>query len=169
MKCNRSLRFARVAAISCWASMISIVVILSSSDVRAEVHVSGSKAAVVVDAKNASLEEIIAALNATLNVQISFAPATTIPAITGTYSGSLRRVLARMLNGQDFILNSSGDRIAVIVTTRAGIGSVRRTAANSSPSLPPANNSIAAITDEEPHSPGILGWDGGFSAPPAAK
>jgi hypothetical protein len=161
MKCVRSLRFASVVAVSCWASMISIVVILSSSDVRAEVHVSGSKGAVTVQAKNASLEDIIAAVNSALNVKISMVPAIN-NTVTGTYSGSLRRVFARMLAGHNYALSSLGDQIKIIIilATQAGTGTGLR---------PPAINDAAsaganvAVADGEGNTTGIQGWAGGYS------
>src|SRR5450755_881087 len=105
---------ARVVAVSWRSSIVAIACFMSLNVALADVRVSGSKDAMTVQVKNASLEDIIAAVNGTLHVKISVAPASNIP-ITGTYSGSLRRVFARMLAGQDFILNSSGDRMTIIL------------------------------------------------------
>ena len=67
--------------------------ILQPSNVRAEVHISGSKEAVVIEAKNASVGEVIAALNSTFRMQINLKPEVH-RLINGNYSGSLPKVSA---------------------------------------------------------------------------
>jgi type II secretory pathway component GspD/PulD (secretin) len=133
---------------------------MSSSIAFADVRVSGSKDVMTVQAKDASLDDIISAVNAALHVKITVAPASNIP-ITGTYSGPLRRVFARMLAGQDFILNSSGDRMTIILATQAGSGSVRRPAATNDAALSRAN---VAATDGDENTSGVQGWAGGITA-----
>jgi hypothetical protein len=155
---------ARIAAVACWMVFISIIWFLSSSDVRAEVRVSGSKVAMVVEARNASLDEIVAALNSVLNAQVSFTSRSN-SVITGVYSGTLRRVLTRILDGHDFVLSSSSDRIAINLVTHAGTTAVRRSAAivdSLQAQANNANNNIQ-ISNDEPNSSGIQGWTGAFS------
>ena len=162
MKGIASCRFStRIIAVSCRAFIIAIACLISLSDAHAEVHVSGSKDAVTVQAKNASLGDIIAAVNLALNVKISIAPATNI-VVTGTYSGSLRRVLARMLSGYDFVLGSSGDRITImiILATQAGTGTGRRPLAINDAAPTRAN---VAAPDGDVNTTGIQGWSGGYS------
>lgn len=151
---------ARIVAVSWRASIVAIACFMSLNVALAEVRVSGSKDAMTVQAKNASLEDIIAAVNDTLHVKISVAPASNIP-ITGTYSGPLRRVFVRMLAGQDFILNSSGDRMTIILATQAGSGTVRRPAATNDAALARAN---VAATDGDENTSGVQGWAGGITA-----
>jgi len=149
----------RIIGVPCRAFIVAIACFASLSVARAEVHVSGSRDAVTVQAKNALLDDIIVAVNSTLNVKISVAPAINIP-ITGTYSGTLRRVFARMLAGHDFILNSSGDRMTIILATQAGPGPVHRPPAKNDAALARAN---VAATDGEANTSGVQGWNGGFT------
>jgi type II secretory pathway component GspD/PulD (secretin) len=150
-------------ALSCRVFLVAFVYLMSLDVARASVHVSGSRDAVTVQAKNASLEEIIAAINSTLNLKVSVVPVVQIP-ITGTYSGPVRRVFARMLAGHDFVLNSSGDRLKIILATHGGN---RRPASNNN-MMVPRNPNIAATNGEEPVSP-VQGWAGGFSVRPSSS
>ena len=136
------------------AFAIALACFMPLNIARAEVHVSGSKDAMTVQTKDASLGDVIAAVNAALHVTVRIAPAAAIP-VTGTYTGSLRRVLARMLAGHDFILESSGDKMTILLTTQAGRSSIHGPAAA-------ARANVAA--DEEPNTSGVQGWVGGFSA-----
>jgi hypothetical protein len=149
----------RMIGVPCRAFFVAIACFASLSVARAEVQVSGSRDAVTVQANNASLGDIIVAINSTLNVKISVAPAINIP-ITGTYSGTLRRVFARMLAGHDFILNSSGDRMTIIVSTQAGPGPVQRPPARIDTARARAN---VAATDDEANTSGVQGWGGAFT------
>ncbi len=87
----------------------------------AAVSVSGTKDAMTLEAKDASLEDVIAQINSSLSVKISLSSPVG-SAITGTYSGSLRRVLTRILDGHDFVLTSAGDTITVTLAAGARSG-----------------------------------------------
>ncbi|HWJ18918.1 MAG TPA: hypothetical protein VNR65_09365 [Geobacterales bacterium] len=162
MKGIGSLHFsARMIGVPCRAFIVAIACFASLSVAHAEVQVSGSRDAVTVQAKNALLGDIIVAINSTLNVKISVAPAINVP-ITGTYSGTLRRVFARMLAGHDFILNSSGDRMTIIVSTQGGPGPVQGAPAKIDTARARAN---VAATDDEANTSGVQGWCGAFTFP----
>ena len=102
----------------CRAVIVAVVCMVVLSGARAEVRVSGAKNAVIVHAKNASIDDVIAAVNASLHVEVSMAPASAIP-VTGTYTGSIRRVFARMLAGHDFILEFTGDKMTITLANQA--------------------------------------------------
>lgn len=71
----------------------------------AAVRISGSPDRLVLRAENASLAEVLAALRQALRLDISLKGGTA-HTFTGTYSGSLRGVLTRLLagDGHDFFL-----------------------------------------------------------------
>ena len=138
----------------CRAVIVAVVCMVALSGARAEVRVSGAKNAVIVHAKNASIDDVIAAVNAALHVEVSMAPASAIP-VTGTYTGSIRRVFARMLAGHDFILESTGDKMTITLANQASHG--------------PAAVRANVAAEEAPNTSGVQGWDGGFSPkPPSA-
>jgi hypothetical protein len=80
----------------------------------AEVRVAGEPEAVQVDARDASVEEVLAALGTSFGLQ--FRGASTLERrITGTYRGSLQHVVRRLLDGYDFIMKTNLDEIEVMV------------------------------------------------------
>lgn len=131
----------------------------STSDVRAEVHISGTKEAAMLEAQNASLQEIVSAINSAFKVQIEL-KASIERSITGRYSGSIRHVLLRMLEGHDYIVKTSGDQISVMMPT-PGINGV---SSKSVAALGAAAQARAIRNDPaDAGKPGVQGWTGGFS------
>lgn len=152
---NSAVRFGLAA---------TAAIMLSICSARAEVHVSGSRNALVVEAKNASLAEVVAQLNAALKMQIVLkAPVDGV--INGTYSGSLRRIFSRLLEGRNFVSRSNGDRITLVVL---GPGIIK--AGAFSPSPAPANVAqTSTAVDEEPViNLQTQGWGGFFSMKPSS-
>src|SRR5580698_6953265 len=78
----------------------------------AEVRISGNPTAVSVVAQGASLDDVLRALQ--INFKFHYRDAgTLLDAINGTYSGSLRSVVARLLAGHDYIMRGSQNDLAV--------------------------------------------------------
>lgn len=91
---------------------------------RAEVRVAGEPEAVQVDARDASVEEVLAALGTSFGLQ--FRGASTLERrITGTYRGSLQHVVRRLLDGYDFIMKMNLDEIEVMVLSGGKAGETR--------------------------------------------
>jgi hypothetical protein len=157
-------------AASFGVSVVLVASLLLPADLRAEVSVSGTKNAVIVDAKGASLDEVVAVLNSAIDAKISFTP-TVNPAINGRYSGTLRRVLSRMLDGQNFILNSSGEQTTIILAANSGANTGRRPSSNSDGVQPRPNSTTGSVASSEDiaSTPIVQGWSGGFSLPRAVK
>ena len=78
----------------------------AAQPVRAEVRVSGQADALIVETREASVEEILAALRASFNLHYRISGALN-RVITGTYSGSLQRVVARLLEGHNYVMQAS--------------------------------------------------------------
>ena len=90
--------------------------LLTAPVARADVSVQGTPEAVQVEAKNASIEEVLGALRDAygLNYQSD------IPLgrqVSGTYQGSLSDVLTRLLDGSSFVLTRSENTIQVVITS----------------------------------------------------
>lgn len=94
---------------------------------RAEVRVFGQANAIVIEAREARLEEILTALRAQVNLQYQ-TDVVLDRVVTGIYRGSLQRVVARILEGHNYILKSSADSLTLVVLTSAVAGGVRSTA-----------------------------------------
>ncbi|MEA2930298.1 MAG: hypothetical protein QOG38_2726 [Hyphomicrobiales bacterium] len=103
------------------------VLLLATQPGRAEVLLEGNAAAVRLEATQATVDEILAALGRTYNVRYR----TTLAldrAITGTYSGPLAQVIARVLAGYDYVARSSPDAIEIAYVRPRGSAAPASTA-----------------------------------------
>jgi hypothetical protein len=92
--------------------------------VRAEVRVSGQADALTVVTREASVEEVLAALRASFNLNYRTSGALN-RVITGTYTGSLPRVIARLLEGHNYVMQASaGGGELIVFGPAAAVGSV---------------------------------------------
>jgi len=137
------VRSAFAAAIA----LLSVVV----TPALAAVEVRGQQGDLQVEAKNASLREILDALSAKFALTYKIPP-TLRRVVTGRYSGTLQQVLRRVLDGSDFIVKASDDRIEVVVlgvSQATAVAAIEQAppprpapvAANGFPSKPPPLNS----------------------------
>jgi hypothetical protein len=86
--------------------------------VLAEMQVSGTPKAVRIEARDAPLEEILAALNRAFGVHYQLS-VNLDRRLTGTYEGSLTQVLTRILQGYKFGMYTDNGGMAVTVTGTA--------------------------------------------------
>jgi hypothetical protein len=105
-----SKHVAKITASSAAASLTSIAFGIAMAHaptfVRAETQVRGTPQAVVVEAENATVKEILVALTDTFKVQFRSA-ANLDKRLTGTYQGTLQQAVSRILKGYDFVVKSS--------------------------------------------------------------
>jgi hypothetical protein len=135
--------------------LLATAVISLAAPLRAgaEVRLSGSLDSVALEATNATMPEIVAALQSTFRVKISLAGSTS-RRFTGAYSGSLRRVLARLLDGGNYVISpvSGGMSIAILMPNAARPGMQRVAGAN-------------VAFDAAGGNAGVQGWSPGPSPP----
>ncbi len=97
------------------AFALSVVFVCSLPTIAsAEVHVEGSPALVRVSTSRDTISDVLSALAATFNVQYR----TAIPlntAAEATYSGSLRQVLSRLLDGYSYTIKADDSKTTEIV------------------------------------------------------
>ena len=141
----------RVVLVSLLGALIGCLVSLGHA--AAEVVVSGSKAALTLEARNSNLDEVVSAIGKLAKIKIDLA-LTSNPAIDGRYTGSLRYVLSRILLGQNYVIRQTGDQISIVAWT----GSAPAPSRFVSSSVPPG----PVIAE-----PAVQGWRGGFSVTPA--
>jgi hypothetical protein len=99
------------------ALMLALALAIVPTTAFAGLKVSGDPGAVMVEAQNVSIEEILTALSQQFNFRYrSLANLET--QVTGTYRGPLRRVLTRILGGHDFIVKSSNGLMEVTVVEK---------------------------------------------------
>jgi hypothetical protein len=93
------------AAASPTAIALGITLAIAPTWARAETQVRGTPQAVVVEAQNATVQEILIALSDTFEVQFRSA-ANLDKRLTGTYEGTLQQAVSRVLKGYDFVVKS---------------------------------------------------------------
>jgi hypothetical protein len=94
------------------ATVLLVAWCLSCGRSEAEVRLSGTPDRIVLQANDATIVEILAALRTSFDVEVKFSGAT-VRRFTGIYSGSVRRVLSRLLAGEDYVVRSTADSISI--------------------------------------------------------
>ena len=108
MRQNRPSRWL-LAALACTLATIA----------RAEVHVEGDPTAVRVTTSQDAISDVLSALAAALNVKYRSAVRLDASA-NQVYSGSLREVVARLLDGYNYVIKKNKDTIEIVVLGRRG-------------------------------------------------
>jgi hypothetical protein len=92
---------------------------------HAEVHISGTASDLKVEARSATLEEVLQRLGSSFKFQYRVAgPLDGV--ISGTYSGSLPRVVTRILEGHDFVIHGSPNDMEVVIFGPPGSAAPQR-------------------------------------------
>jgi hypothetical protein len=86
---------------------------LPADGLRAEIRVQGQVADVRVEARDATVAEILAALGE--RFALRYRGPTVSRSVTATFEGPLRRVVARVLAGSNYVILARGDGLDVIV------------------------------------------------------
>jgi hypothetical protein len=96
-----------------FSAAIALGVLASApTSVLAEVVVRGGPKAVSIEAQNASVEEILVTLSNAFDVH--YRSSTDLrKRLTGTYKGSLQKVVTQVLNGYDFFVGTGERRIEI--------------------------------------------------------
>ena len=94
------------------ATALLLVWCLSCGRSEAEVRLSGTPDRIVLQASDATMAEILTALRVSFDVEVKLSGAT-VRRFTGVYSGSVRRVLSRLLAGEDYVVRSTADGISI--------------------------------------------------------
>ena len=94
--------------------MIVSAVLAFGRTASAEVKIVGRPDAVHLEVRDASLREVLAALQERFNLRYRAADALEAQ-MTGVFDGPLRRVVARLLNGHDYAMQVTADSVDVLV------------------------------------------------------
>jgi hypothetical protein len=147
----RRLRCGSTARGGNRAMALAIVLGICPTSAFPETQVRGSPEAVRIEAKNASIEEILTALRSSFGLQYQ-STGKLEKQVTGTYAGPLQRVLVRLLEGNDFFLKTVDGRIEVTVletrqpTLSAAASSPAPASSKAATTVPAAPAAIAART-----------------------
>jgi hypothetical protein len=94
--------------------LLGAALAVAPAPVFAEMQVSGTPKAVTIEARDAPLEEILAALNRAFGVHYQVS-VNLDKRLSGTYEGSLPQVLTAILHGYNFVIYTDNGAMAVTV------------------------------------------------------
>jgi hypothetical protein len=101
------------------AFLVGALVVLSSPATNAETRLTGQVDAIRMEARDASIEDVLTALGATYGLR--FSTQTPLGAhITGTFTGPLLKVVAQVLGGYDYVSKSTNGAVEVAVVGVVG-------------------------------------------------
>jgi hypothetical protein len=95
----------------------SAILLASGRAAPAEVQVGGRAEAVHIEARDASLHDVLAALHDRFNLRYRSIDALETQT-TGVFDGPLSRVAARILDGYDYAMRITSDGVDVLVLRR---------------------------------------------------
>lgn len=111
---------------SLWCKLIGfalVAITFASAPASAASEVQGDLADMQLLVDNASTKEVLHALSTSFGLVYSL-PANVGRNTSGAYSGTLRQVLARILDGTDYILKVSDSTVEVVVLGASGVATV---------------------------------------------
>jgi|SRR6185312_2574074 len=124
--------------------LVAALLVAVGPHALAEVSAQGTPEVAHVEVKNASLEEVLRALHDAYG--LAYRSEVALDArISGTYEGPLSQVIARLLDGTNYVLTKSGNNFRIVIVAGAG-----------SQPIPP----VAAVP-----APAPAGTSGGKAAP----
>jgi hypothetical protein len=96
------------------AAALAALLALAPRAARAGTQVEGTLEAVRVEAHDATLHDVLAALSATFKLRVQ-ASAGLDQTVSGTFQGSLRQVVARLLASRNYVAKYGPDTIEITV------------------------------------------------------
>jgi hypothetical protein len=117
---------------------ILLAALLHAPSVRAEVRIAGGPDAVQVEARDAPIEEVLAALGTSFGLHYR-GTGSLNRRVTGTYKGPLQSVVRRVLEGYNFTLKTNADNLEVVVIGASKPGEARP---GPEPRLEPVNPTV---------------------------
>jgi len=105
-------------------ALVAAIAALADQDIHARdgngaLHVQGDAAAVRLELHSTTIADALAALSSTFNV--SFRSAIALDEVRdGTYQGSLRRVIAQVLDGYSYVIKYDKSQLDVLVFEPVG-------------------------------------------------
>jgi hypothetical protein len=90
---------------------------------HAEVKIAGTPAAARIVADHDGIADVLAAMAAAFNVRYR----ASVPldrVLSGTYTGSLGEIIARVLDGYSYVVRHEGDTVEIVVFARRGVASI---------------------------------------------
>lgn len=103
-------------------AMVLLVIAAHVASARAEIRIEGSASSVRVEARDATVADVLAALAKRFALRVRGTAGNR--RINADFDGPLRRVIARVLQGYDYVIQARGDRLEVMVLESASPNAV---------------------------------------------
>ena len=124
-------------------ALVSALLMAMGPQAFAEVSAQGTPEIAHVEVKNASLDEVLRALHDAYG--LAYRSDVSLDArISGTYEGPLSQVIARLLDGTNYVLTKSGSNFRVVIVAGAGSQPIPPVAAMPAPASGVTSNGNAA-------------------------
>jgi hypothetical protein len=143
-------------------AFVALSCLLNVGPAFALTDIQGAADNLRVKAEDATIVEILGALSGRFKFTYTVRSHTG-RTLNGTYSGTLSETLARVLDGNDYIVASSVNSLDIVVlgpsNATTGVaqlsqrGQITSTPASSSPASSPASSSPAAVVNPNPSQP----------------
>jgi hypothetical protein len=101
------------------ALLLGLLIAGPSTVGHAEVNVSGTAASIRIVTSQESISVVLSAVAEAFNVRYR-SVITLDDRVSGTYSGSLREVVSRLLSGYDYVIKQDGRTVEIVVLGRHG-------------------------------------------------
>ncbi len=124
------------------SGIVATALIVTLGEASAMTKVEGESNAVSLTAENAPIGEVLAELSAKFGLIYPPTPGLD-RTVGGTYSGTLQQVLARILDGCDYVVSYEGDKVELKILGPSA-STPRPSSPRPQPSLPAANTAINA-------------------------
>lgn len=102
-----------------YAAAILAIMIVTGGPVHADVRVNGDTTAVRVEATKSNVAEVLSALESTFHLRVNTSVILD-GSVGGTFTGSLREVVARLLEGHNYFIRRQASEIEVTVVGTKG-------------------------------------------------
>jgi len=110
---NWDLSLGWSSAKAVFAGLVATILLTITPPVSAaEIEIHGQQEAMSIRVEDASISDILDALATDFKVTYNHEPILG-QAVSGTYSGTLHQVLARILDGNDYVANFSDDGVEI--------------------------------------------------------
>jgi hypothetical protein len=100
------------------SSAVLVAGVASPRGALAQTTITGAEDDLTVEARDSSVQEVLAALGARFGLRYRNITALD-RRIDGIYEGSLHQVVARLLDGSSYVMSTGGGQIEVIVVSAA--------------------------------------------------
>jgi hypothetical protein len=96
------------------AALLMVFGAIGASPLHAEARVSGKANMMRLEARNASISEVLTALGAAYEMP-SGSNVLLSKTITGTYAGSVREIVSQVLGGYDYVVKGAPGKLSIVI------------------------------------------------------